>query len=206
VKGSLSSKNALFLSFDLPRSCSASDVGRPHCGDPISEVVIDLSTSAEFIGSIRSYRYIPEYNTQIIRISYMGDFPTQPLSGYFNVAYDGVLSVPINADASAGSVRKSLEDLPGIVTAGVDRSYASQVVDGVCVDVAIGSSTVKCSSFCTPCSFGSRGIKANQLIKLADQWFRVSSSYDGVQESFTITSSTDSFVEALYFGLADMNG
>lgn len=200
VKGSLSSKNALFLSFDLPRSCSASDVGRPHCGDPISEVVIDLSTSAEFIGSIRSYRYIPEYNTQIIRISYMGDFPTQPLSGYFNVAYDGVLSVPINADASAGSVRKSLEDLPGIVTAGVDRSYASQVVDGVCVDVAIGSSTVKCSSFCTPCSFGSRGIKANQLIKLADQWFRVSSSYDGVQESFTITSSTDSFVEALYFG------
>ncbi len=200
VKGCVSSKNALLLSFDMPRSCSISHVGRPYCGDPISEVIIDLSPSTEFVGSINSYHYFPDYSTQIIRVSYTGDFPIQPLSGYFNVAYDGTLSAPINTDASASSVRKSLEDLPGIVSVGVERSYASQEVDDVCVDMLVGSSTVQCSSSCTPCKFGTRGIKANQLVKLRDNWHRVSSSYAGDQESFIITSFSDVSVEALYRG------
>lgn len=121
-------------------------------------MIVDLSPSPEFIGSTSSYTFVPDYSTQIIRTSYTGNFPNQPLSGYFNVAYDGTVSA---ANANAFSVRKSLEQLPGIVTVGVDRRYASEAVDGVCVDVAVGSSTVKCSTSCTPCGFGSRGIKAN---------------------------------------------
>ncbi|KAL7440180.1 hypothetical protein ACHAXH_004154 [Discostella pseudostelligera] len=205
VKGSFSSKNALFLSFDMPRSCSNSDVGRAYCGDPISEVIIEFSQSTDFIGLTSSYHYFPDYSTQIIRISCTGGFPTQSFSGYFNVAYDGYLSAPINAGASAISVRKSLEELPGIVTAGVERSYSSQVVDGSCVNVAVGSSTVRCSSSCMPCSFGSKGIKANQLIRLGDEWHRVSSSYDGVQESFAIATVTDVSMETLYLGSINLD-
>ncbi|KAL7542723.1 hypothetical protein ACHAXR_012023, partial [Thalassiosira sp. AJA248-18] len=205
VKGSLAAKDALYISFDMPRSCSTSDVGRAQCGDSITEAVVEFSPSTDFVGTIVPYQWLPDYSTQIIRTSYTGNSLPQQLSGYFNVAYDGSLSAPINAHASADNVRVALEDIPGIDTVSVEREYASQVLSGVCIDITIGSSLVDCSSVCSPCSFGIRGIKANQLIRMGDKWRRVSSSYDGVQESFEIASVEDSSIKAPFVGESSLN-
>ena len=125
VKGSLATKDALYVSFDLPRSCSTSDVGRAYCGDPINEAVVEFSPTMEFIGTTTSYQYSPDYSTQFIRTSYTGDSPPQQLSGYSNVLFDGSLSTPIIAHVSADDVCVALEGLPGIETASVERDYLS---------------------------------------------------------------------------------
>ncbi|KAL9190302.1 hypothetical protein ACHAXT_007513 [Thalassiosira profunda] len=200
TKGSLASKDALYLSFDLPLGCSASDVGRAHCGDPIAETVIELSTSVDFTGTVKAYQYSPDYSIQVIRTSYAGDAPPRSLSGYFTLAYEGSISEPIHAHASAESVRHALEGLPGINTVSVQRAYSSQVAPGVCIDVIAGSSSVSCSSSCSPCDFGAAGIQAGSLIKVGDDWRRVSSSHDGVQESFEIASVDDSSIKMAYVG------
>ncbi|KAL7554975.1 hypothetical protein ACHAWF_018557 [Thalassiosira exigua] len=205
VKGSLAAKDALHMSFDFPHSCSTSDVGRPHCGNSITEAVIEFSQDPDFSGASTSYQYSPDYSIQYIRTSYAGDQPPEQLSGYFNVAYDGSLSAPINAHASAETVRVALEGLPGIGTASVERGYAHQVIPGVCVDVTAGSSLVECSSACSPCDFAAKGIKANKLIMVGDEWRRVSSSYDGVLDSFEIASVDDSSIKMAYVGESSLS-
>ena len=205
IKGSFATNNALHVSFDLPRSCSASDVGRPYCGDHITEAVIEFSPRIDFTATTTFYRYFPDYSTQIIRTSYTGESPLRQLSGYFNVAYDGSLSAPINAHATADNVRNVLEELPGVDTAGVERKYASRAVSGICIDTAVGSSLIKCSTSCSPCSFDAEGIKANQLIRVGEEWYRVSSSFDGVQESFEIAFVANSSIIVPYEGAIDLN-
>ena len=205
IKGSFAANDALHVSFDLPRSCSASDVGRPFCGDHITEAVIEFSPRIDFTATTTFYRYFPDYSTQIIRTSYTGESPLRQLSGYFNIAYDGSLSGPINAHATADNVRNVLEELPGVDTAGVERKYASRAVSGICIDAAVGSSLIKCSTSCSPCSFDAEGIKANQLIRVGEEWYRVSSSFDGVQESFEIASVADSSIFVPYVGGIDLN-
>jgi hypothetical protein len=198
AKGSLASRNSLHLSFDIPRSCSTSDVGRPACGDSISEVSFELGANSAFIGNLVKTSHYPDYSTQIIRTSHGASAHMYPLGGYFHIEYDGFISSPLSARATAYDVRVALENLPGIITAGVERTFASQEVSNACIDVVIGTSTVHCSSSCSPCNFKSKGIVANQLIKIGNQWFRVSSAYDGLEESFTLASDTDSFVSKQY--------
>ncbi|KAL3761394.1 hypothetical protein ACHAW5_005766 [Stephanodiscus triporus] len=206
IKGSFAANDALYMSFELPRSCSTSDVRRPYCGDPITEAVIEFSSRIEFTATSTFYhQYFPDYSTQIIRTSYVGESPLRQLSGYFNVAYDGSLSAPINVHATADNVRDILEDLPGIDTVGVERQFASQVVYGVCIDAQIGYSLIKCSKACSPCGFGAEGIKANQLIRVGEVWYRVSSAYDGVQESFEIATVADSSINVPYVGDTDLD-
>ena len=205
VKGSLAAKDSLSISFDLPQSCSTSDVSRAYCGDPISEGMIELSPSLDFSVATTSYQYIPDYSTQIIRTACIGALPRQTLSGYFKVEYDKEMSVPINAHASEDEVRDAIEGLPSVETVSVERDYASQVVENVCIDVAVGSSLVVCSTSCSPCDFGSKGIKANQLIKIEEKWYRVSSFYDGVQESFSIATVNDSSIISQYVGENSLN-
>ena len=198
IKGSLASKDSLHLSFDAPRSCSVSDVGWPVCGDSISEVSFDISGNSAFDGHVDEHIYRPDYSYQIIRTSRTSSGPAYSLSGYFNIAYDGYISSPLSAQASANDVRIALERLPGIKTVKVEREYASQDVSNICIDVVAGSSIVQCSSLCSPCSFRSKGIVANQLIKIGSQWFRVSSTYDGAQEYFNLASEHNSLISKQY--------
>eukprot|EP00970_Alexandrium_tamarense_P009994 scaffold1976_cov187-Alexandrium_tamarense.AAC.23 len=200
VKGSLASREALHVSFEMPKSCSTSDVGLAVCGDPITEVMVEISPNAAFTGSPLSYRHVPDYATQTIRTYFTGDELPNQLSGYFNIAYDEVVSEPLNAHASDNDVRVALESLPGINTAKVKRNLASQDIDGVCIDIAVGSPLVQCDPFCSPCNFAAKGIKANRLIMVGQTWFRVSSSYDNAQESFYIASEYDSNVSQQYIG------
>ena len=129
----------------------------------------------------------------------MTSAPTYPLSDYLHIAYDGYSSIQLSAQASSNEVRSAaLESLTGIQMAKVERSYASPEVENVCIDLSVGSSTIQCSSSCSPCNFKSEGIVANQLIKIGPQWFRVSSTYDGIKESFTLASDFDSFASKQY--------
>ena len=198
IKGSFASKDSLYLSFDAPRSCSTSDVSWPVCGDSISEISFEISPNSAFDGNVNALTYRPDYSNQIIRTYRTASASAHPLSGYFNVAYDGYMSSSLSAQATANDVRFALERLPGIKTAKVDREYASQEVPGICIDVIAGSSNVQCSSLCSPCSFKSKGIIANQLIKVGSQWFRVSSTYDGVQEHFNLASESNSLIIKQY--------
>ena len=206
VKGSVAARNSLHISLVRPISCSSSDVGRAFCGSPIIEDFIELSPNSDF-GGITTHvsRHSPDYSVQIIRTVYTGNAPLDYLGGYFNIEYDGSRSVPINAHASADDVRFILEDLPGIDTVSVARDYADQSLPGVCIDVSIGSSSVECSASCSPCNFGDRGIKANQLVKIGEKWQRVSSYYNGVNEYFGIASIDDSTITALFVGDSDLN-
>ena len=200
VKGSVASNAAIEISFVHPRSCSSSDVGRPFCGSHVTEDIVELSPRSDFGGMAHNSQYSPDYSVQVIRTMYTGEEPLYALGGYFNIEYDGSLSQPIHAHASADDVRLVLEDLPGIETVRVTRDFAYQSLPGVCIDVSIGSSSVKCSALCSPCNFGDRGIRANQLVKLGDKWQRVSSYYDGVAEYFDIASVDDSKVKTLFVG------
>ena len=116
VKGSFAAIDVLHLSFKLPKSCLTSNVGRPYCGDPITEAVIKVSPRMDFVGTKHAVRYIPHYSVQIIRTSNTGKFSPCQLSGYFYVAYNGGVSVPIPVDSSADNLRNALEALPGIRT------------------------------------------------------------------------------------------
>jgi len=206
VKGSIASRSSLHISLVRPRGCSSSDVGRAFCGSPIIEDVIELSATSDFGGtSTHVLRHSPDYSVQIIHIMYTGAEPLDYLGGYFNIEYDGSRSEPINAHASADDLRFILEDLPGIDTASVTRAFAHQSVPGVCVDVSIGSSSVKCSASCSPCNFSEKGIKANELIQIGDKWQRVSSYYDGVSEIFDIASIDDSKIKTSYVGDSDLS-
>jgi len=200
TKGSLAAKDTLHMSFDLPQSCSTSDVGRAFCGDSIIEAAVELSPSIDFTGTTTSFKCLPDYSTQIIRTSYTGLSPPQQLVGYFNVVYDGSLSDPINAHASADEVRDALEGLPGIETVSVERDFASKVLPDVCIDATAGSTLVECSSACSPCNFGSKGITANQLVRVGERWYRVSSAYDGIQESFDLSTVGDSLIKTSFVG------
>jgi len=202
VKGSFAANDALHLSFELPRSCSTSDVGRPFCGDPITEANIELSPRIDFEGTTRVVKYIPDYTVQIIRTSNTGESPPRQLSGYFYVAYDGETSSPILVDASADNLRDALEALPGIRTVGVERKYASRVVSGVCIDATVGSSLITCSAVCSPCSFG---VAANLLVRVGEEWYRVTSSYESNQQSFEIALVADSYIATPYVGDKDLN-
>jgi hypothetical protein len=204
VKGSVASKTFLHISFVRPRSCSSSDVGQAFCGSPIIEDLVELSPHSDFGGITTKLKHSPDYSVQIIRTMYTGTSPLDYLGGYFNLEYDGSRSVPINAHASADDVRFILEDLPGIDTVSVTRDFAHQSLPGVCIDVYLGSSSVECSTSCSPCNFGDRGIKANQLVKIGKKWHRVSSYYEGANEHFDIASIDDSTIRTLFVGDSDL--
>lgn len=207
VKGSAASRSSLHFSLDHPRGCSSSDVGRAFCGSPIIEDVIELSPISDFGGpATHVLRHSPDYSVQTIRTMYTGTEPLDYLGGYFNIEYSGSQSVPISAHASADDVRFILEDLRGIDTASVTRSFAHQSLPGVCVDVSVGSSSVECSASCSPCNFAEKGIKANRLIRIGEKWQRVSSYYDGVTENFDIASIDDSTIKTSYVGDNDLSG
>ncbi len=100
-----------------------------------------------------------------------------------------------------------MEGISGIETVSVEQQYASQVVADICIDIAIGSFVVQCSNTCSsPCGFGSKGIRAGQLIRLGEKWHRVSSHHDGVQESFEIASVDDSSIKMPYIGESSLVG
>jgi len=204
IKGSKSSRDALYVSFDLPSGCSYSPVENGVCGAPITEVAVEVSTSENFIGMPISYQYHPDFSTQVIRTSCPGTAPPCQLTGYFNIEYGGDLTSPISSNASEVDVRIALERLPGINTVGVTRKHGFRTVSGACIDVVAGSYSVTCSHSCSPCNFGSKGIAAGAIIELESKRFRVSSTYDAVQEAFDLAMVADSSVKEVYVGENDL--
>lgn len=75
---------------------------------------------------------------------------SEPLSGTFQLSFNGETTPAINAAASAEEVRFALESLAGITTAAVSRDFAVRAVDANSgdggLDVTFGSQTATCST------------------------------------------------------------
>lgn len=73
-----------------------------------------------------------------------------PLSGTFQLTFDGETTEPINAAASAAEVRSALETLSRITTTVVSRDYAVSPIghdtDAAYLDLTFGSQTAECST------------------------------------------------------------
>lgn len=73
-----------------------------------------------------------------------------PLSGTFQLAFDGETTEAINAAASAEEVRSALESLSRITTTVVSRDYAVTPIGddtgAADLDLTFGSQTAECSN------------------------------------------------------------
>jgi hypothetical protein len=205
IKGSVPSPNSLHVSFPPISECSQSMVPHGSCGASIEEVSIEISTDISFRAPlIRTL--VPDLQVQVVKIRSKVEHSVQtfslesnPISGTFQLGYGASLTEDISISASAESVRSALESLPGIVTVTVQKEIGSQKFHNACVDLEIGQSTVRCSELCE-CNFGSHGLLANTKIKIGGTWFRVSSSYDGDDNQFEISSFFNSLNKVVYKG------
>jgi hypothetical protein len=197
IKGSLAIADSLHLSYQLPSGCSISQVGIAGCGNPVRKVVAELDLNADFSGDVIVRTMIPDYTVQIVGVKAQSfkytSYQRPGISGSFRLSYEVWQTDDITSHATAFEVRKALENLPPIRTVSVERDYSSIRVDGACIDIVIGSSTVRCSEYCN-CNFASNGLQGNDLIKIANNWYRVSSSYDGDEDVFHLSHKENSLL------------
>ena len=140
----------------------------------------------------------PDYNVQTImttsETASNNPFQNPSISGYFQLAYNGVNTGVISASASATDMRHALEGLPDVDTVSVTRTYSQKELVGACVDVNMASGVVTCGSSCT-CDFATNGMQAGDLVKIGTEWFRVKSTYGYGPTTFNLATVADSTID-----------
>lgn len=212
TKGSQARGNALHISFDMPRSCSSSQVDpMSTCGASITEGEIQVDESGDYeSASTLSLNIFADYSIQIVEVASSSlwdqSLSTETVRGSFQLGYGEELTQPLTASASTSEVRYALEALHGVQTVGVSRELGTQPLNSnnVCIDIRSGSSLVTCNMNCE-CRFASSGLRSNDLVQMEDRWFRVSSSYNGSETSFILSTFSNSLIEAHHMGV-DLEG
>lgn len=209
IKGSVPSPSSLHVSFPAISGCSHSMVSYGSCGASITEVSIELSSDESFHTPLVR-NLVPDLHVQVVKIRtqtqnviHTSKLESNPISGTFQLAYGSSLTEEILISATAETVRNALEALSGIITVSVDKELGSQKFYNACIDLEIGQAVVRCNKLCE-CRFGSLGLSANTRIKIAGEWFRVSSSYDGDDDRFEISSISNSLHKVFYKGLQSL--
>uniref|UniRef100_A0A7R9WKX3 Fibronectin type-III domain-containing protein n=1 Tax=Pseudictyota dubia TaxID=2749911 RepID=A0A7R9WKX3_9STRA len=177
------------------------------CGNSLSSILVSVHTDPAFAGSAVEKQLSPSYSLQIVRVgspSFITQHFEQPgVSGNFRLAYAGEETSTLTPFSSATEMRRALEALSEVVTVSVSKGRNSYALPGICVDVSSGSSTVACSASCT-CDFSSNGLQANDLVKLAGDWYRVSAEYSGSETEFQLGTAENALIQDHYVGSLDL--
>jgi hypothetical protein len=197
VKGSLTSAHALYISYITPKGCSESQVSDGGCGSPVTNIVVEVAQSEDFSIPLLSKSIMPDNTVQIVRIiseSFVRNpFQVVPISGSFRLLYDGHHTVDLPSNCEEIELRVALENLPGITTVTIHKTYSALQLNKACVDLAVGSSVVRCSFICS-CNFFSSGLRGNDLVKISKQWFRVLSSFQVTEDEFKLGHISNSLI------------
>jgi hypothetical protein len=203
IKGSLAVGDALHFSYKMTIRCSISQVSHGSCGDPIQQISLAIDSNSDFNGDPVYLNFEPDYSVQFIKIwseSFASrDFEQPAISGYFQLSDGESTTEPIVMSATANDVRFDLEKLASIHAVKATKTQGLTPAQG-CIDVIPGSSFVTCSDSCT-CNFnGLNGLQTNDLIRLADERFRVSSSFIISETQFELGRVDGSLVKDTYIG------
>lgn len=183
MKGSEAVGSSVRVSFSAPSHCSTSQVSQGTCGDPVSYYIVEWDTSDAFNSAALSSLvvYGEDLLLQEQRVTTMA---SSPMSGTFQLAFNGETTPVINAAASAEDLRSALETLDGITTAAVSRDYAVAPVGGESagaeLDLTFGSQNVQCTSGGGTVEEPScdASFSACQLVRLEGVWYRVKASFE----------------------------
>lgn len=200
VQGSVAEGDALFLSYESPLYCSHSEVMKGRCGAPIIGYSIDISTS---LGTrVKTVLVNETFDVQIVRTAAPSLFDVyvqtdRRVTGYFQLTYNGEVSSPINAQASATDLRDVIEALPSIHAVKVTRDFSSHKTGSV-VRVTPGDQTVICVA--ATCDFST--LPPGELISIDGSWYRILDSYRGSGKVLPLALASDASIPAYFTGLA----
>jgi len=156
-----------------------------------------------FQGNPQEISIHPDLSLQVIRVFSESFFSkrneNKQVLGFFHLQYNDEVSPPLTPFSTSNDVRIALERLSDVVAVHVEKGYSALRMDDVLIDAIPGSSLVRCS-ISSSCNFGEKGLHANDLIRVEDLWFRVSSSYDGDNNEFHIARVDNSVVYNAYSG------
>ena len=173
------------------------------CGNPVKRILLEISKDIQLSEKINEKYLIPDFSIQYIQLRSMSFFKENyqepSISGVFSLEYNGVTTGDLPVTSLASEIRDALEQLPAVKTVSVSKDFSSYPLVGACVDLEIGSSLVRCSESCV-CNFRSNGVQGNDLIKIANEWFRVHSTYDSSEVQFNLSSIENSLVWMQYSG------
>ncbi len=183
VKGSEAVGSAVRVSFSAPQHCSTSQVSQATCGDPVSYYVVEWDTSESFNSAALS-SLVVDGEDLLLQEQRVTTMASSPMSGTFQLIFNGETTSVINAAASAEELRSALEALDSVNTAAVSRDYSIVAVGGdtgdADLDVTFGSQSVECSSGSgtddEPACDNS--FTACQLLRLEGVWYRVKASFE----------------------------
>jgi hypothetical protein len=202
IKGSDTSANKLHISFLLPKGCSESQVSAGGCGSPITNMRVEIAGSKDFpMADLIAKQIQPDYTTQVVRIVSQSfvrkQFQEVPISGSFQLKYDGHSTAHLPFNCGEIELRVALEELPGVTTVTIHRTYSTLQLGNAYVDLMVGSSIVRCSPSCS-CNFLSSGLRGNDVVKIRDQWFRVLSSCQVTENDFQLGHISNSLIVEQY--------
>jgi len=201
VKGSRATSDMIALSWTPPQWCSTSQVSLGHCGDPLTEILIEWDILSDFKTSGQRVSHIIDdpavfYQVQIVHTT--GD---AEVTGTFQLSYNGELSSEINAGVSAAEMRYILEELPSITTLQVSRDY-SRLETGILIDAVNGQTVVNCSV--SVCDFASQGIQPCSLIQIQSTWYRVRDNWNATTSTLALASEMDCSTSTWFIGQTEL--
>lgn len=183
MKGSEAVGTAVRVSFSAPQHCSTSQVSQARCGDPVSYYIVEWDTSDGFNSAALS-SLVVDGEDLLLREQRLTTMASSPMSGTFQLTFNGETTSVINAAASAEELRSALEALASVNTVAVSRDYSVTPVGGdtgeIGLDITFGSQSVQCSSGAgtvdePSCDYS---FSACQLLRLEGVWYRVKSSFE----------------------------
>jgi len=204
VKGSVATGTRLAVAFEAPRECSESQVTAGSCGSEVLYYEIQTSTAAAFDGNDVTNDVVQvDTALQTVRIGAAtfdrrtDDFETPGVSGHFRLAYQGAVSVALEASASAETVRHALESLQGVGTVKVVRARAPRLAASASCVATAGFPTIYCASLTA-----SNAPQPADLIYVGGSWYRVGISYapGGDARTIPLATDTDSRVATTFAG------
>lgn len=196
TKGSEAVGDSLHISYSAPMFCSTSQVVAGECGAPADKVIFEIDVNPKFQADPVFVEKDLDYTVQKVRISSKSldtEFEAQSVSGIFQLSYEGEITPILNADATAIEVKHALESLGAIDTVTVERDFAAVKLDGVGVDATYGYAGLKCSAGYV-CNFYQNGMRANDLVMVSGEWYRIASTYVDSESTLPLAKVSDSSI------------
>ena len=202
IKGSEAVGTSLSLSFELPYSCSISQVQSGRCGSPIDYLNIEVDESSLFGSVSQTLTYTPSMSIQKIRTASdtqtaISDATSPLVSGFFSLSYEGEETNILSGSASSYDIKQALESISSIDTVIVSRDWSFEDLEGCYVDVMESELYVTLSSDSESCI---DQLTVGDRLFLDNTWYTVYSLSDSTFQ-IDLAQSSDSSIRQSYVGL-----